>query len=134
MDWSFFTMNVLHFRLETSAMLQHRRADGGSFKQSCGRQLCLWQSSPGRPAGRQFDRYDKIYGLPYFQYARSVSSGICSRWGEDQNSVDACIMLLAAAQVSEAGGRLLASQMNSCQLLLSAVTLPAGAHSYTSGW
>lgn len=71
LDWSFFTMNVLHFRLETSAMLLHWRADGGSFKQSC---------------GRQFDRYDKIHSLPYFQYAGSVSTGICSRRGEDQNS------------------------------------------------
>lgn len=37
---------------------------------------------------------------------------------------------LAAAQVSEASGRLLPSQMNSCQLLLSAVTLLAGAQLY----
>lgn len=35
---------------------------------------------------------------------------------------------LAAAQVSEASGRLLPSQMNSCRLLSSAVILLAGAH------
>lgn len=46
-------MNVLHFRLETSAMLQHWRADGGSFKQSCRRRTLFVVELSGRQAGRE---------------------------------------------------------------------------------